>query len=170
MHGFVPATALNLSGQRNDDGLLVDAWGAPLWYSVSDADADGDGLWDFTAPGEMQDVTMAVLQPNLAVCSTAAGTSPTACASAQTTLAAQVPAIVGSRGKDWAGFTSADQLENAGASISGGPSGTTYDIADDRVFVSRRAGDLPGNEFDDDIDWLSPAGLYRELVAAGQLP
>nr|MDJ0701374.1 type II secretion system protein [Woeseiaceae bacterium] len=70
-HGFVPATTLNLHGSRNDDNLLLDPWGAPLRYSVTASDADTDGNWDFTVPGEMRDVTMALLQPDIHVCSSA---------------------------------------------------------------------------------------------------
>ena len=42
-HGFVPATTLDLNGQRNADNLLLDPWGSPLRYSVSSSDANTDG-------------------------------------------------------------------------------------------------------------------------------
>ena len=40
-----------LPGARNDDQLLLDAWGNPIRYSVTASDADGDGNWDFVRPG-----------------------------------------------------------------------------------------------------------------------
>jgi len=169
-HGFVPATTLNVSGSRNDDNLLLDPWGSPLRYSVTDADADGDGQWDFTTAGEIRDVTMPLLQPDLAVCSSAAGASATACGSAATTLSSAAPAVVFSLGKDWPSFSSPDQAENVGSSVGGGPSGASYPIAANAVFVSRGKSNQPGGEFDDVVRWLSANTLFHGMVAAGQLP
>lgn len=169
-HGFVPAATLGLPGARNDDQLLVDAWGNPLRYSVSRSDADGDGNWDFLRPGEMRDVSIAALAPDLKICTTSAGSSATACASNATTVAATAPAILLSMGKDWAGFTSADQQENVGTSLGGGPSGRSYAVASDIVFVTHAPSQAPGAEFDDLVTWVSPSALYGQLVAGGRLP
>ena len=125
-HGFVPATTLNLSGARNDDNLLLDPWGAPLRYSVTASDVDADGNWDFLAAGEMRDVTMALLRPDIAVCSSSSGASNTTCATANVTLSAEAPMVVYSLGKDWSSFSSADQVENVGGTIGGGASGSNY--------------------------------------------
>ena len=169
-HGFVPATTLGLNGPRNDDNLLLDAWANPVRYSVSAADVDGDSDWDFTAPGEMQDVTMPLLTPDLVVCSSAGGSSPTSCANPATTLTSSAPLVVFSMGKDWASFGGPDQQENVGATLGGGPSGATYPVPADAVSVSRGPSDQPGVEYDDLVRWSSPAGLYHRLVSAGQLP
>jgi len=169
-HGFVPASTLGLSGPRNDDNLLLDPWASPVRYSVSASDADGDGNWDFTTSGELRDVGMPNLASDLSICSSAAGSTATACGSAATTLTARAPMVVYSIGKDWANFGSADQLENAGATLSGGPSGRNYPIAVDIVFVSRSRSEQSGNEFDDVLVWMSPLSLFHELVNGGQLP
>lgn len=169
-HGFVPASTLGLSGTRNDDNLLLDPWASPLRYSVSAADVDGDGNWDFVAPGEMRDVTVAALAPDLAVCRTAAGSSPGNCADAASTLTDTAPFVVLSLGKDWATSNGSDQQENVGASLGGGPSGSNYPIASDSVFVSRGRSLQSGNEYDDVVTWSSPLALYRDLVSGGQLP
>ena len=169
-HGFVPATTLDIEGSRNEDNLLLDPWGSPLRYSVSSSDADGDGQWDFVTPGEMRDVTMPVLSPDLTVCSTSAGSSSTACGAPNDTLSNQAPVVVLSLGKDWNAFSSADQVENVGTTLGGGPSGTSYRVAADVVFVSRGRSNQPGAEFDDSIRWISANGLYRGMVAAGRLP
>jgi prepilin-type N-terminal cleavage/methylation domain-containing protein len=169
-HGFVPASTLGLTGSRNDDNLLLDPWSAPVRYSVSAADVDADGNWDFTAPGELKDVTMLNLLPDLVVCTTATGASATACASAATTLTAGAPMVLYSRGKNWAAGGSADENENAGASLGGGPSGISYLVASDNVFVNRRQSSQSGNAFDDVLVWTAPVSLYRQLVAGGQLP
>lgn len=169
-HGFVPATTLDLNGQRNDDNLLLDPWGSPLRYSVTASDADGNGSWDFVTPGELASVTMPLLAPDLTVCRTATGSSATACASNNDTLTAGAPLIVYSLGKDWSAFTSADQLENVGANLGGGPSAATYRVASDPVFVLRGRSELPGGEFDDQLLWMAPNQLYGRLVDAGHLP
>lgn len=169
-HGFVPAVTLGLTGARNDDQLLLDAWGNPVRYSVSRADADGDGSWDFVVPGEMRNVTVGVLAPDLVVCNTAAGSSPNACAGSATTVVATAPAVLLSMGKDWANFASADQQENVGAMLGGGPSGRSYPVASDIVFVAHSQVQATGAEFDDIVTWVSPGALYGQLVAAGRLP
>ncbi len=169
-HGFVPATTLDLGGIRNADNLLLDPWISPLRYSITASDADLDGNWDFAAPGEMRDVTMPVLQPDLAVCSSATGASPDACGSANVTLSVQTPLVIYSMGKDWNTFSSPDQLENAGDNLGGGASGDSYDIAGNDVFVSRGSSKLSGSEFDDLLIWVSANSLYRVMVEAGRLP
>lgn len=169
-HGFVPATTLALNGQRNPDNLLLDPWGSPLRYSVSSSDANSDGNWDFVTAGEMRMVTMPVLQPDISVCSTASGSSSTSCGSSNVTLTQQAPLVLYSLGKDWSSFSSADQLENVGASLGGGASGNTYPVAADVVFVVRGKSDLGGSEFDDLVVWLSPISLYSKLAEAGHLP
>ena len=169
-HGFVPATTLDLNGRRNADNLLLDPWGSPLRYSVTASDADTNGAWDFVTPGEMRSVTMPVLTPDLAVCSSAAGSSPTACANTNLTLTSRAPIVIYSLGKDWASFSSADQLENVGSTMAGGTSGSSYRVAADGVFVARGRSDLSGSAFDDLVVWLSPSHLYGSLVTAGHLP
>ena len=133
-------------------------------------DSEGDGQWDFTTPGEIQDVTMPALTPDLAICSTASGASATACGSAASTLSTRAPAIVYSLGSDWSSFSSPDQVENSGTTIGGGPSGASYPIAANAVFVSRGKSNKPGAEFDDVVSWISANALFHSLVAAGRLP
>lgn len=169
-HGFVPAVTLGLPGAQNGDGLLLDAWGSPIRYSVTNSDANGNGNWDFVRPGEMRTVTLASLAPALDICTTTTGSSATACASSATTLTSNAPVVLLSLGKDWATATSADQLENLGATVGGGPSGVNYPVAADEVFVNRTLGAQAGNEFDDIVTWISPTTLYGELVSAGRLP
>lgn len=73
-NGFVPVGTLGINGEINADGLLLDPWGQPYRYYVSnrdffedgggaagiddDADGspDGDGISDFVSTGEMQNV------------------------------------------------------------------------------------------------------------------
>ena len=75
--GFVPVNTLGLDGKINKDGLLLDPWGNPYRYYVTDSDffedaddpanndlsdfgagtsPDGDGFSDFVVNGEMRDI------------------------------------------------------------------------------------------------------------------
>lgn len=169
-HGFVPATTLDLRGPRNADNLLLDPWGSPLRYSVSASDANGNGQWDFLDAADLRAAGLATLAPELTVCRRAAGASSTACGSGNDTLTAGTPAIVYSLGKDWAGFSSADQLANVGTTLSGGPSGQRYRTAADVVFVERGRSVQAGDEFDDLVEWIPSPVLYRRLLDAGVVP
>jgi prepilin-type N-terminal cleavage/methylation domain-containing protein len=169
-HGFLPAVTLGLPGARNEDQLLLDAWGNPLRYSVSRSDADGDGNWDFVRPGEMRNVGVGLLAPDLVVCTTAAGSTASACSGNATTVVTTAPAVLLSMGKDWATGASADQLENVGATLGGGPSGRSYPVAADRVFVDRMQSQAAGAGFDDLVNWVSPNALYGQMLAGGRLP
>ena len=75
-----------------------------------------------------------------------------------------------SLGRNWATAAAGDQLENLGATVAGGPSGVSYPVASDDVFVSRTESGQAGSEFDDIVTWVSPSTLYGELVSAGRLP
>ena len=169
-HGFVPASTLGIAGPRNADNLLLDAWANPLRYSVTASDTDADGDWDFVVPGEMRDVTMPLLVPTLVICATATGSTAVACADASVTLTDGAPLLLFSMGKDWGNFGGADQQENVGANLGGGPSGTSYPVPSDRVSVHRRRSEEPGNGYDDLLLWSSSATLFQRLVASGQLP
>ncbi|MEO1244432.1 MAG: prepilin-type N-terminal cleavage/methylation domain-containing protein [Pseudomonadota bacterium] len=169
-HGFVPATTLALPGNRNDDNLLLDPWGSPLRYSVSASDSNGNGSWDFLSVAEIGAVGIAALTPELVVCRSAAGASAAGCGSPGDTVASAVPLLIYSLGKDWAGFSSADQVENAGATVGGGPSGTSYRVPANAVFVARNQTAQAGNEYDDLLTWIPALKLYKGLLDAGHAP
>ncbi len=75
--GFVPVNTIGISGKLNQDNLLIDPWGNPYRYYVTDSDyfedgdsdnvldddadtdPDGDGLSDFVVNGEMSDIGLA---------------------------------------------------------------------------------------------------------------
>jgi len=145
-HGFVPAARLGLSGRYDHRGLLTDAWGSPIRYSVSASDADGDGLTDFTSAGEMSDVGMQFLLPDFEVCSTASNCDHT--------RANQVPVV----------------LVSEGARLTTGTSEELENNDNDNRFVSKDL-DLAGDDrFDDIVVWLSENILYSRLIQAAVLP
>ena len=136
--------------------------------TATDVDANGD--WDFVNPADLRAVGIAALTPDLVVCRTAAGASGIACGAANATLTDSSPFLVYSFGKDWAQFSSADQLENAGATLGGGPSGASYRVAANSVFVLRGLSAQSGNEFDDVLAWTPATTVYKRLVDAGFVP
>ena len=165
-HGFVPASTLGLSGGRNQDGLLLDPWNNPFRYSVTASNGSA-----FTKTNGMKTTTMATLAPNLQVCTTTTGSTPTNCASAGTTEASNAVVLIYSLGKDWATTpVSTEEQENQGTTLGGGPSGINYPVANDIVFVDRDFNNSNGSEFDDLMGWLSPNILYNRMVAGGRLP
>ena len=143
-HGYVPAAVLGVSGQYNDDGLLVDSWGQPIGYHVSLSDANGNGLPDFTTTDEMRQVGMQNLTPGYEVC------DATNCSQLR---ANNLPAVLVSDAGT--AHTSADEIENRDG---------------DTRFVSRDL-DLAGqDQFDDIVIWLSGNILYTRLLQAQVLP
>lgn len=140
-HGFVPAVDLGIRGSVNADGLLLDAWGSPLRYSVTDANANG-----FTSSGSnsLRALGLEVLAPDLRVCP-----SGTSCANP---VATGVPAVLVSAGRNRANAPSVHEAKNLDSS---------------RDFVFREYNDA---DFDDIIVWLSPNLFYMTMIAAGQLP
>ena len=167
-HGFVPAATLGITGSFTDAGLLMDPWNNPWRYSVTATDSDADNIWDFIGEGEMSERTMGELRPNLVVCD-AASNSNTSCSDGNMLVSNAVVVLL-SMGKDWGSYSSASQQENAGEGT--GATLGNYPIAgtDDLVFVSQDASVSVGNEFDDQVFWLSPNLLYTHMIKAGQLP
>lgn len=144
-HGYVPAAMLGIDGRFDGDGFLVDSWGNPVRYSVSNSDADSNGSPDFTTAGEMQTVGIQLLQPNFEICDNAASCKPL--------RANQVPVVISSGGPSSTG--SSDELEN---------------LDSDNRFVSRAVDSAGTDQFDDIVVWLSENILYSRLIKAGVLP
>lgn len=153
--GYVPAASLGL-GHLDAQGYLLDAWGNRVRYAVAKTSNSA-----FTTTDGMKNAGLAVLQSELAVCASAAGTTSAGCGSAPALTSATnnaPPAVIFSSGKNGAaGGASADEAAN---------------LDNNPVFISHTsmpAGAQTG-EFDDMVIWLSPNILYGQMVNAGQLP
>ncbi len=160
-HGFVPAVTLGLQGRVNADGLLLDPWMNPLRYSVSLLESAPAGIPTFTSEEGMKllfetPATLVAGPTLLRVCNAAD------CPTPDSVLADTVPAVVISMGPNWATFTSADEVDNAGNVTEGG-----YRLTNTNTFVSR---DYNPATYDDIITWLSPHVLLSRQVMAGRLP
>lgn len=149
--GFVPAATLGLSA-IDARGYAIDGWGTPLRYAVTTANTNA-----FTTVRGMQTAAIQNLTPNLYVCASGSGVTPTTCGAAQV-LANGTPAVIYSAGPNWAtGPNGADETAN---------------LANAPVFVSRvsSGAGANGGEFDDIVTWLPAPVLYSRMVSAGQLP
>lgn len=154
---FLPGVTLGIQGSYNTAGLLLDPWGFPYRYVVSELTVGGTRVF----------TNKAALQSWFGGAATA-GSWLRVCDSdncAGLVLSSTVPAIVYSLGADGASFTSAVQLENAGPAVLG-----IFPIAADDDFAITQYSEDATAYFDDILVWLSPSILTARLVNAGKLP
>ncbi len=144
--GFVPVNTLGISGSLNADSLLLDPWGNPYRYYVSDSDVDGDGDSDFVNNGEMREIGLVDIfdVPNgilgsdgyidldgqFLICDAAGTSNDDLCTGAALVFGqpsagpppyayAGAPFVLLSQGKNWGvGGAGADELENRGAILT----------------------------------------------------
>ncbi len=162
-HGLVPASTLGLAGARDGGRRLIDAWGNPIRYSVSDYDGDGDGP-DFTTAGGLDSISWSQLAAELVVCEAPSDREEN-CQRRAEVLADQTPVVLLSLGAGGWHDPSEAEVENAGESRLG-----PYSMPGDSVFV---AGPqiLSGPErFDDLVFWISENLFISRLTRAGFLP
>lgn len=193
--GFVPVNTLGLTGRLNQDTLLVDPWGNPYRYYVTNADYDGDGLSDFVRSGEMRDIGLVDsdsdsyidLDGQYLICDAYGTTTDDLCTGAAEVFGNPAgaggpyegaPFVLLSMGKNWAATPVNDELENMGTDLSltdlgmpNGPSGNQYflkDVAVETTFVRRTTGFA--DDYDDVVRWGSPSVLFSRMIEADQLP
>ena len=73
-------------------------------------------------------------------------------------------AVILSMGPNWANYTSADEIENAG---DGSTQLDGYNVTSTTDFVSTTYNDAT---FDDQLVWISPYVLFGKMISAGILP
>jgi len=185
-YGYVPGKTLGIDGKYSDiNKLLLDPWGMPYRYQVTNANAgNADPNPDFITPGDIQAEAAAVvaglgsLDPDLVICNTdpsAVAGNDTACASAAETVFGAAatactdpdqpcaPIVILSTGKDKA-------LEGDNPQPSWIQRENQDNSTIDRVFIKTSRRDVSGEEFDDLVKWVSPNILYSKMIEAGQLP
>jgi len=146
--GFVPVNTLGLDGRLNEDSLLLDPWGNPYRYYVTDVDFNGDSSSDFTAPGQMRLVGLVDTEANTPpgdgyidldgrylICDDPGTAGDDQCANAANEVFGRYDAAAGlggaetryggapfvllSMGKNWNdGTPVGDELENSGATAT----------------------------------------------------
>jgi len=140
--GFVPVNTLGLNGRLNEDSLLLDPWGNPYRYYVTNVDFDppgaplANGLSDFTTPGEMRNIGLVDSEPDTyidldgryLICDAAGTTTDDECTGAAEVFGrfddtgadnryGGAPFVLLSQGKNWNEAAAAgDELENSGGS------------------------------------------------------
>ncbi len=168
-YGFLPGKTLGLEGRYSNAGLLLDPWSRPYRYQVTDNDNDANGDADFIVQGEMGNVGIGNLTPDLAVCN--ADPTPasegddeaTDCAANQLIIG-EAPVVVLSTGKD-----ANDNNNNTNSWVQ--RENLDNNAADpDLVFVKSTKVDTAGSQYDDVVKWISPYILYSRMIEAGQLP
>ncbi len=162
--GFLPGATLGLA-PLDGQGRVLDAWGNPLRYAVTDADTNA-----FTRTNGVQGIGMAnIATAQLIVCPSgngvqSAGTASADCSAAVTAYARNAIAVVHSLGKNaGTGGTGTDEQHNPNPNSA---------VAADRVFVSHdpTPAAAANGEFDDIVLWLSPNVFFNRMIAAGRLP
>ena len=198
--GFVPANTLGFSGRLNGDALLLDPWGNPYRYYVSNSDFNGGGSGaDFVRTSDMRAVGLVDsnsdnyidLDGIFMVCDIGDATLNQLCdapakpifgnPARATGPYAGAPFILISHGKDWnAGAVTGDQFINMGSAttvelgMNPGPTGQIYRLKDVTAEVPQTTfvKRLTGfaDDFDDIVKWTSANKLLSKMIEAGQLP
>jgi prepilin-type N-terminal cleavage/methylation domain-containing protein len=194
--GFVPVNTLGLTGKLNQDTLLIDPWGSPYRYYVSNSDFNAAGGSDFVRVGEMRAVGLVDsdadgyidLDGVYVICDDNGVDISDECNGATEVFGraagaggpyAGAPFVLLSLGKNWADTPVNDELENRGGALSTttllmplGLSGNEYFLKNvagpETTFVHRPTGFA--DDFDDVVRWVSPSVLYSKMIEAGQLP
>ena len=180
--GFLPAATLGIQ-PTDAQGFALDAWNNRIRYAVAadnsstrvptgaTAACGGDTAPDFTTTGNLAAVGLACLAPELRVCNSATGITPTNCSAAVPEVNYAINnavAVIYSTGQTEAAEANTlpaivrpDETENLNAAGAG---------QIDAVFVSRNISIAAApNEFDHLVVWISPFVLYNEMIQAGQL-
>jgi len=145
--GFVPVNTLGITGRLNADSLLLDPWGNPYRYYVSNSDVDSGGIVgsDFVINDEMVTIGLVDIYdvPNddfssdgyidldgqFLICDAAGTSNDDLCTGAALVFGqpsagppyayAGAPFVLLSQGKNWnAGAAAGDELENEGANTT----------------------------------------------------
>ena len=136
--GFVPVNTLGVQGRLNADLLLLDPWGNPYRYYVTDNDFNGGGTGsDFVNSGDMRAIglvdsdldTYIDLDGHYLICDDNGTSTDDQCTGANEVFGsynagppkvyAGAPFVLISHGKNWNEAAAAgDELENMGASQS----------------------------------------------------
>ncbi len=147
--GFLPAITLGIT-PTNTQGYAIDAWGNPIRYAVTNANANA---FTTAGVGGIKDAWTIGLAPDLRVCNTATNIAANDCPAADRLTESAVAVIFSTGVNGSTAPTAANELAN-------------WTTSNDRVFVNT----TPGPTFDDLVTWISPNILYNRMIAAGRLP
>jgi len=162
--GFVPANTLGIKGEVNCDGLLIDPWGRPYMYSISNSNISGNG--DFVVPNGIFDAGGPTLvTPDIKICNDLTQNCTNGAGSFSTDTAVAIIFSMGNRER----ANSTDENENAGEGAARASTCglAAYQMGGDRFYYSAQRVEVAGQEFDDIVTWISPNILYAKMLQAG---
>ncbi len=158
-YAYLPGKTLGVQGHYDDNGRLLDPWGQPYRYAVS----NGTGVENFIDRDNIKIQGLDNMNGNIRVCDDSpADLNETNCPPGTREVMSRVAAIVLSTGKDAGNSTSLIQAEN----LDNFNSTATLD----RLFVYALRSDRSSAEYDDLVRWVSTTQLLSKLVEAGRLP
>ncbi len=166
--GFLPARTLALSGDFDTLGRLLDPWGQPYLYSVSNINAGGNTEIDLVVANGIRDEGLNNVVPDLAICdgSTVSGQDITCADVTGNPVLDSVAAVIVSTGKDLGNVASNVQVENTDFMHADFENGDL----EDKVFIFSSRNDATGTEYDDLVYWLSTNRLFSKMIEADRLP
>ena len=171
-YGLLPAGTIGITGDLGSNGELLDPWGEPYRYAISEVDASGDNIIDLVSPGEIRDEGLSNVTPDLVICRTSTNPNATgvACPVAGDTIIDNAVAVIYSSGKDRGNASSATNVQNENRD-------DFHNGTNDLVFTSAARNDnldpssvATSPYYDDKVRWISPALLYTRMIEARQLP
>jgi prepilin-type N-terminal cleavage/methylation domain-containing protein len=175
--GFVPAGTIGIYRGIDDNGRLLDPWGQPYRYHVSNInmDTDADPLtsdpFDLVSPNGIREAGLSNVVPNLNICNTSLNASATnlTCTEAGvggTNVVASVAAVLISSGKDRGSIPS----DGTRSPIQAENLDDFHDGTNDLVYTYSTRRDVVDAEYDDVVKWISPNVLYSKMINADRLP
>ena len=163
--GFIPAGAIGINGDFDASRRLLDPWGQPYRYHVSNINA-ALPAFDLVSPNGVREEGMSNVAPDLIVCDTSlnATATNTTCSEvgvAGNIVVAGVAVVIVSTGKDVGLVASNIQVENTDDFHNG---------ANDKVYALSTRSDVAGAQYDDVVKWTSTSMIFSKMIEAGQLP
>jgi len=172
--GFLPAATIGINGDTDTSGRLLDPWGEPYRYHVSDinmASAATTDAVDLISPNGVREEGLSNVVPDLNICDTSLNSSAANLVCTEVGVGANnvvidVAAVLISTGKDRGnippdGSRSPIQAENLDDFHNG---------TNDYVYTSSTRSDVDDSEYDDVLRWISPNVLYSKMIEARRLP
>jgi type II secretory pathway pseudopilin PulG len=161
---YLPGKSLGILGDYDNQGRLLDPWGMPYLYAVSDGTVAGAVAGDdFVDRDNIKSLGLSGMVGDIHICddSPVLG-DQTSCPVGIKEVMSRVAAVVISTGKDEGSSSSNIQAENQ----------DNFNVATtrDRIFVYTQRRDRSGVEYDDLIKWLPTNLLLSKLVEVGRLP
>ena len=164
--GFIPAGAIGINGDFDASRRLLDPWGQPYRYHVSNFNAAALPAIDLVTPNGVREEGISNVVPDLIVCDTSlnATATNTTCSEAGVAgniVVAGVAVVIVSTGKDVGLVTSNIQDENTDDFHNG---------ANDKVYTLSTRSDVAGAQYDDVVKWISTSIIFSKMIEADQLP